>query len=191
MTVSGEAYCWGLGQDGRLGVGSTANLSEPARVGDDMLFFAIDAGGNHTCALAIDGPAYCWGAGNLGQLGTGGVDGSYVPVPVAGGLLFEDISAGDGYTCGVAGGGSTYCWGRNEVGQLGDGTLEDRFEPVLVGDGRAFQTVSTSLGSFGSATCGMGTDGIVYCWGEGSGGQTGTGESIVITSPARVYGQEG
>jgi len=191
MTNDGEVYCWGLGLNGRLGVGATGNFSEPTRVAPDMQFFAIDAGGNHTCALALDGIAYCWGAGNLGQLGTGGLDDSDVPVEVAGGLLFDEISAGDGFTCGVIGDGTTYCWGRNEVGQLGDGTLESRYEPSEVGFGQSFQTVSAGLGSFGSATCGLASNGLVYCWGDGRGGQTGTGESMVVTSPVRVYGQEG
>ena len=191
LTVSGESYCWGSGQHGRLGVGSSSNLAEPTLVGNNMQFFAISAGGTHTCALGLDGTAYCWGDASQGQLGTGALDGSEVPVPVSGTLVFDDISAGNGYTCAITGVGDVYCWGRNEVGQLGDGTLVDRYEPTLVGGGRAFQNVSTGLGAFGTATCGLGADGLAYCWGDGLGGQTGTGDPIVATSPIRVYGQAG
>lgn len=191
LTVGGEAYCWGLGRDGRLGTGSTENTAEPARAGDGMFFSDLSAGETHTCAVGLDGTAHCWGDGSLGQLGTGGVDASDVPVPVSGALIFNMVSAGSGYTCGVTGTGETYCWGRNELGQLGEGTLQDRFVPTLVGDGMSFRTVSAGFGSLGTATCGLGTDDIVYCWGDGEGGQTGTGDPIVATSPIRVYGQAG
>ncbi len=191
LAVGGEAYCWGLGRNGRLGVGSTENMAEPSQAGNGMPFSEISAGDTHTCAIGLDGMAYCWGDGSQGQLGTGGVDASDVPVPVAGGLVFDKISAGGGYSCGVAGSGEAYCWGRNELGQLGEGTLLDRYEPTLVGDGMTFHTVTAGLGLLGTATCGMGTDGIAYCWGDGLGGQTGTGNPIVATSPIRVYGQAG
>ena len=190
LTVGGEVYCWGLGLDGRLGLGSSENYSEPARVGDDMQFFAIDAGHDHTCALALDGFAYCWGNGSLGQLGTGTLSSSDVPVAVTGGLVFNNISAGGGFTCGVTSDYKVYCWGRNDVGQLGDGTLDNRYEPALVGGGKEFRTVSAGLGSFGATTCGMATDGLAYCWGDGRGGQTGTGDATVVTAPVRVFGQE-
>jgi alpha-tubulin suppressor-like RCC1 family protein len=157
-----------------------------------VTFQAVAVGALHSCGLTLRNIILCWGENSTGQLGMGDDVFRTVPWPVAGGLFFENISAGDGVTCGVTVDGTTYCWGRNEVGQLGDGTMLDRFEPTLVGDGRSFQTVSgRRLGSFGSATCGLGSDGLVYCWGDGQGGQTGTGDPIIATSPIRVYGQAG
>jgi len=191
LTVGGDAYCWGLGQAGRLGTGSSENQSEPQLVAGGLQFNVISAGTTHTCALALDATAYCWGNGALGQLGTGGIGSSDVPVAVAGGLTLVSISAGGGFTCGVTGGGDAYCWGRNDVGQLGDGTSDDRQVPTAVVGGITFEKVVAGNGTIDSATCGQADNGLVYCWGDGRGGQTGTSESEIVNSPTRVYGQNG
>lgn len=74
LTAAGQAYCWGENY-GRLGNGDTAHESVPVPVyqAPGLLFSAISAGDNHTCALEkATGYAYCWG----------GVIGSAVPTLV-------------------------------------------------------------------------------------------------------------
>ena len=75
--TDGEAICWGLGADGRLGNGSgdTIGDTEPATSGQPVAIAAsiaqISAGGRHSCAQTDQGALYCFGFALLGQLGYG------------------------------------------------------------------------------------------------------------------------
>ena len=65
--------------------------------------------------------------------------------------------------------GSAYCWGRNTVGQLGDGDAPNSTGvPVQVAGDDVFTTLSA--GEFN--TCGIETEGVGWCWGAGSVGNT-------------------
>jgi alpha-tubulin suppressor-like RCC1 family protein len=120
ITSLGEAYCWGNNIDANLG-DSSSNLYRtvpgPVRSGG-VLFTAMAAGYNHTCALAISGAIYCWGSSDNGQSGPNAGSGAPM-VPV--GLTGTAITAGGWHTCAVTAGGA-YCWGFAQLGQLGSGT---------------------------------------------------------------------
>jgi hypothetical protein len=94
-------------------------------------FTDVDAGTQHTCAVAEGGAAYCWGQDLYGALG----DGPPVlpnptaedlillaPTRVAGGHTWRAVRAGAEATCGVTTEGRAYCWGNNQNGTLGVGT---------------------------------------------------------------------
>src|SRR4051812_49398096 len=144
LTNEGAAYCWGAGDNGKLGTGavtlpSWAPITEPTPVVGGLTFRSVAAGYSHTCAVTEDYHAYCWGSDLGGALGVGGTSvctpGLHedpiaqdwdricfraAPTPVAGGLAFMFISAGYDYTCGVSVDGTGYCWGDNEYGALGN-----------------------------------------------------------------------
>ena len=74
---NGEVRCWGSGEYGQLGHGSTESIGD-----DEAIITAplVDVGGpakqltagrHHTCALLEDGSVRCWGRSNFGQLGYG------------------------------------------------------------------------------------------------------------------------
>lgn len=134
--VSGDAYCWGLNSSGQLGDGSTTPRTSPVRVAGGLTFFALSAGGSHSCGLAGpatgSGTAFCWGDNTFGQLGNGTFAGSATPVAVAGGFTFTSITTGARHTCGVTTARVIWCWGDNSNGQLGDGTTTNRSAPVKV-----------------------------------------------------------
>ena len=66
IVLNGRAYCWGSGNSGKLGNGSTASSRVPVAVNTSGVLAGktikqISAGENHTCAIASDNRAYCWG----------------------------------------------------------------------------------------------------------------------------------
>ena len=79
-----KTYCWGNGDNGRLGDGLINRRLTPTEVSvpAGVTFSNLSAGYRHTCALSSDGKAYCWGAGDSGRLGNGSTRSELTPTPV-------------------------------------------------------------------------------------------------------------
>src|SRR5438309_3545072 len=186
LTMTGDAYCWGLNDFGQLGNGTRTAGFTPQRVSGGLSFTAIAAGGLHTCGLIAGGTAYCWGLDGDGQVGDSDFTftDKLTPVPVAGGLSFTSLSAGENHTCGVISDGAAYCWGFNGSGQLGDSTFSDRLSPVPVKGGVKFASVSGGS----NHTCGVTSAGAAYCWGVNGLGQLGDGTTTPRLAPVAVTG---
>ncbi len=83
LTDEGGVLCWGAGDAGQLGDGTTNSHSNPASVcvsgsgvgcsGGSTLtgVAAIDVGSEFSCALMFDTGIKCWGSDEDGQLGIG------------------------------------------------------------------------------------------------------------------------
>jgi alpha-tubulin suppressor-like RCC1 family protein len=72
VRADSTAWCWGSGNDGRLGNGSTADQVRPVAVSTATGFDSVAqvSGGNaHTCGVTADGNAFCWGSDSGRQLG--------------------------------------------------------------------------------------------------------------------------
>jgi alpha-tubulin suppressor-like RCC1 family protein len=65
VTTAGELYCWGWHEP--LIAGAT-----PTRVGDNIVWASVHAGGVHGCGMSVDGVAYCWGSNHTGAVGVPG-----------------------------------------------------------------------------------------------------------------------
>jgi alpha-tubulin suppressor-like RCC1 family protein len=192
IVTAGGAYCWGFGDQGQLGNGSTTlpapSSATPVPVVGGLTFKSISAGGTtshgHTCGITTSGDTYCWGFGIWGQLGNGSTDSTATPVLVSGGLTFASIRAGVSQTCGVTISGAAYCWGYNQFGQLGNGTTTNSPTPVPVSGGLTFTAVSP--GDF--HTCAVRTNGAAACWGSNGSGQFGNGTTTNSSVPMPVSG---
>jgi alpha-tubulin suppressor-like RCC1 family protein len=141
----GRAWCWGRGDEGVRGDGTTETIGDdepleaalrpvalgPRRVRD------LDLGRDHACALLDDMSIRCWGDGARGQLGVAGWrrrigdgigDGRGrgerpdAPALAPTGLedvKVKDVAAAGDRSCVVTEAGGVRCWGDDEDGALG------------------------------------------------------------------------
>src|SRR3989339_329190 len=73
-TNDSRVLCWGYGNDGELGDGSTSahNVGNPNVATDTLYYKSISAGSQYTCGIrANDSRVLCWGYGESGERGDG------------------------------------------------------------------------------------------------------------------------
>jgi len=197
IASGGIAYCWGLnGAEGRIGsdqMSSTAMSSVPVRVPGNLKLVQLATYGRTTCGLTSEGKAYCWGYNGWGALGGNtNVSQSPTPVAVATNQTFRSITAGSDHACAITFDNVGYCWGNNDWRQLGTGTSATASSPVQISGGISFASLSAGAGF----TCGVATlNGVAYCWGANSIGQTGDGKTInygnvFVSAPQQVVGNQ-
>jgi alpha-tubulin suppressor-like RCC1 family protein len=191
--ADGKAYCWGVKAQGGTG-NNTFNYDYKAPVPVSGLLAGktvkdIDAGNVHTCAVA-DGAAYCWGYNTEGELGNGDTTrtSSFVPVAVStagvlSGKTVTSVTAGTWASCAIAD-GQAHCWGNNQHKQLGavtSGSSSDVPVAVTTTGVLAGKTVTNiAMGAY--HTCATASDNRMYCWGNNTSGELGTGATTMWTT---------
>jgi alpha-tubulin suppressor-like RCC1 family protein len=198
----GNARCWGQGETGALGYGSTEDYGDqdaPSAAGNinmgGLRVVQISAGGTHTCALLEGGKVRCWGRGNEGQLGyatttfngdpllgnePGETPGEIADVDVGGTVV--QVAAGGEHTCALLDTGKVRCWGEAERGALGYSNLNDVGNdetPATAGDVNLGAT-AVKIASGGFHSCALLDTGAVRCWGYNQAGQLGYGHENTI-----------
>lgn len=187
-SASGQGSCWGQNSDGSIGAGTGGEADAPIEVASSG-FTQLATGARHQCGIKTDASLWCWGANGDGQLGIG-VDGGFrdAPTRVAGGGTWSSVTAGDHSTCGIQTDGALLCWGVSFHGELGLGDEGSAVHdaPTPVASGGTWSRVSTRLWH----TCGVQTDGTLWCWGLSSAGRLGLGSEVPATvdAPALVDG---
>jgi alpha-tubulin suppressor-like RCC1 family protein len=183
LTQDGTAYCWGVNLRGQLGNPAAPTPTEsPMAVAGGLRFRALDAGGEHTCGIAVDGVTYCWGDNRKGQLGDGAAADHGSPERVAGTLRFASVTAGLEYSCALTEAGATYCWGANIGGAPGEPLT--RTIPTRVAEGVAFTSLTAGFGHI----CGITAAGAAFCWGSNFDGRLGDGTEQHRATPVPVSG---
>ena len=174
--TQGAGWCWGSNWYGTLGNGSEdfGTTSAPVAVAGGHTFTQLAGTPSSMCGLQPAGAAVCWG-----HLPSFRADSSHHPYgrspAPAGGPDFASIYGGGSHHCGLTAGGEAWCWGDNYVGALGDGSRSDQTVPVQVKAPAGVRFTQLALG--GSHTCGLATDGRLFCWGSNSMGQLGRAPS--------------
>ncbi len=147
----------------------------------------VQLSGGASCAVDMDRVGWCWGTNNKGQLGTGLPVNSSIPTAIAGSHAFTSFGHALGFEhiCGLTIQGNIYCQGAGGSGQLGTGGTYDAYEPVLVVvSGITFTEVTSGY----YHSCGLGSLGGVYCWGQNSDGQLGFQDTADKLSPVPAWG---
>ena len=97
-----------------------------------------------------------------------------------GGTVIQ-IDAGVFHTCALLDTGAVRCWGAGGTGRLGYGnsvTIGDDETPATAGDVDVGGTVAQIV--TGSHTCALLDTGAVRCWGSGTDGKLGYGNTTII-----------
>ena len=133
LTSGGNVKCWGAGDAGQMGNGTTAlGNNAPVSVttsGSTALsgILGISSSmGYHSCAIKPTGTVVCWGAGANGQLGNNATSNQSHLVnvvtsadgnPALSGIA--QIGLGPWHSCAVIDTGKVVCWGKG--GRWGTG----------------------------------------------------------------------
>lgn len=201
LTVGGQVYTCGCGEQGQLGRvpelftdrggrRGLARLLTPqvVKVKGKVLFSDVFCGAYFTFAVSKEGAIYGFGLSNYHQLGTKSIKTCFAPVKLS---CFKnswvDFSGGQHHTLCLDGNGCVYSLGRSEYGRLGLGPdAEEKSEPTPV----------PGLGASSRVTCGASVsyaitkEGTLYGWGMGTNLQLGTGEENDEWSPLKMPGKQ-
>jgi alpha-tubulin suppressor-like RCC1 family protein len=159
------------------GGSSEESTGDPAPAEPEPMGEGIAAGSGFTCSVR-DGALTCWGEGGCGQLGDGAAV-SEAPVQVADDRTWESVATGEAHACAIDSDRGLWCWGDGISGQVGDGQVLDDFpvslhcrtEPMPIAEGQTWARISAGA----RHTCGVQTDGTLWCWGSNDHGQIGDG----------------
>jgi alpha-tubulin suppressor-like RCC1 family protein len=202
LDSGGAAYCWGEGDAGELGNGSTADASVPVAVDTGGVLAGktltqISAGAGTACALDDADSIYCWGINIVARRGGPAPSRFLVPAKLdTGGVLagktITQISVGGGDICVLDSAGTAYCWGDSAAA----GTAAVSTAPAAVDtSGVLAGKTLTQIVAGDLHTCALDTVGAAYCWGDGNNGQLGNGtitsagKPVAVTTSGALVGQ--
>jgi alpha-tubulin suppressor-like RCC1 family protein len=164
----GALFCWGANASGELGLGDVQPRTRPTPLDAGTGWVEVGVGYDATCARKMDGTVWCWGDNTNGRLGQGPGGTRLVPGQVALPSPAVALSMHFAHACVIGADQVLRCWGYNNEGTLG---LDDGFPgagdqnlPVAVAGGGQWRSVSAGQGH----TCGLRTDGSLWCWGRNS-----------------------
>ena len=179
LLANGSLYAWGLGAQGELGDGGTANsFTEPVRVrfpaGVRIASIPADAMPYNT-GLAVDtkGRAWGWGLNGGGELCLGNTRAYSTPVMLP--LSHVTALAGASHHAVYEAHGTVYACGQNVAGDLGDGSRRSSTRPVRVA-GLSGTPVTELVASFANSGALL-ADGEYLDWGYDANGQLGGGHA--------------
>lgn len=179
VTTAGGVKCWGNG--------TLTPMDEPGLT-SGVGQVAVNSFGvvPFTCVLTAQGAVRCWGRNNQGQLGDGSFTDRATPAEVSGlGAGVVALSTGLAHACAVTSGGAAKCWGMNIFGQLGNGGTAASNVPVSV---TGLSSGVVAIGAGEGFSCAVLSAGGARCWGSGTAGQLGNGNSADQLTPVAVSG---
>ncbi|BEP15275.1 hypothetical protein acdb102_35860 [Acidothermaceae bacterium B102] len=176
---------WGVGGQGELGDGRTADSSSPVVVATNG-FVAVSSFTSGAVALRYDGTVWTWGDNGDGQLGGVGVPvggSSAVPLQVPGLPSAIAVANAGEANYALAADGTVWAWGNNASGELGDGSaVPYRSLPAVV---PGLANVTALAGGAETAFALKG-DGTLWAWGDNGLGQLGDGTTSNRATPVKT-----
>lgn len=173
----------------RRGGGTTVRSLVLSLVGLSMMVLTPSAAGAAAPGTVASGSPAMFGMGDnsWGQLGVGYYDTSeFLPVaarasgPLAGKTVTQSVSTFQQQTCVIAS-GEVFCFGNGDAGRFGAPAVDGLHAPFVVpvpvyAGGALAGKNATDLSANDGTVCAV-AGGAAYCWGDGSYGILGTGET--------------
>ncbi len=185
VKVDGSLVCWGRGDHGQLGNGSSGSgyqSTTPVLVNSSNLYTSVSIGEFHSCAVTTTGTVDCWGFGDYGHIGNGVNSSVNLPVAVNPfGKTVIAVAAGYNHTCALLRGGTSACWGLRR-----DANLSGVFEnlPSIISGVSGANQISAGR----DYTCAHHPDGSVKCWGSNGYGNLGNNKAQKVSASAVTTG---
>ena len=197
VLVNGDLKCWGRNNAGQLGLGHTDSIGDdelPSSIGAvpfGSQILQLATGNQHTCALASGQNIRCWGSNSRGQIGTGNTNTigddeaansiGFINTGASGHTL---VSTGNFHTCAVGVDENVYCFGQGTNGVTGLGHVNNIGDDEAVSGNSLVDLGEAPISQVASGifhTCSLTKDtGEVICWGQGTFGQLGYGNTNTI-----------
>lgn len=165
LTTGGQLYWWGQGPTNEL---------SPTLYSGEHVFTKLMMGEFNVCALKADNSLWCTGGNPEGQRGDGnpnpwpGNDFTQVTYSGSADLAFENPTSsnllGTNNGAALTKSSNAVCSGNNDRGQLGDGTNINSLTLQSVKLPGDIKLRRISSGTYQS--CGIGDNGMAYCWGS-------------------------
>ncbi len=157
----------------------------------------IQVGYYHACAVIEGGRVRCWGRNDVGQLGRANaetVGDDEVPAAVGDVALpwpVVQLTSSFEHNCARNANAELLCWGRSAHGELGYGNTEAIGDDELPSSLAAVDlgAASTQVIASQSHSCSIDASGSAKCWGWGTFGRLGYGNTVNIgddETPAAV-----
>lgn len=213
VDTAGAVYCWGLNNNGQLGLGDKAaqivTQAQKLNFPQSATVSTIALGSFHSAAIHESGATFAWGHNGVKQLGLSGATAKvYNPTFIdKSGYRF---SAGDDFSCLIDKGCAVSCAGAQNskdvftpIKSLKDAaSISANRQHVCAatqdgalycwGDGVATPTLVNGLAPVVQVavgahhTCILDNSCAVYCWGDNSSGQLGNGSAMSSAAPVKV-----
>ena len=172
LTNNDELYCWGDNSDWNDIQNPKISLTPIKMNTQNLIFNSIFSSPDGFCAVSNDKNVYCVLMGKF-------------PKP----NLIQNLTdvksiVSNGFTyCALKNSGEAWCWGSGKHGELGNGSNADYTPiPVQVLNVNNFNSLAIS----NATVCGTTTDAKAYCWGDGSKGALGNGNTSNYFVPTQV-----
>jgi alpha-tubulin suppressor-like RCC1 family protein len=151
---------------------------------DPVQSFAL--GDSFGCLVSTSGQLACWGRNIEHEVDVGSA--SIVPIPELRDGTWQRVAAGFQHACAIDSTNALTCWGLNTNGQL-DGTVSQDSAPrVVTIDG---ETSWAAVSGGARHTCGIGTDGRLFCWGDNSSFALGSSDTKTTENEIAISGATG
>ncbi len=196
--ASGWVDCWGLNDNGQLGIGISST--------DDHEAFPKDVASNTAAIPAYGGVAHTTCIIPVILCSTT-YNPKKIPAQPVSALMNSDgtrkvvtqVSVGATHVCAIAKDnvadttGATrkaYCWGDNTNGQLGNRSTTSSWVPVAVdtqSTSALYGKTITDISAGDNFTCALASDATTACWGLNDNGQLGTNDRTKSNIPKVIY----